>query len=676
VKRRKFATAAVLFAALLVAAAAAASVSAAPSQSSATSGKYTLKESRTAKGVLGSFTGTGATHANAPAQKTLGTQTNKYGVPIDSIRGTMNNLVKPGSVHKGNGLTGGSAAGAAIAGPPVGPNLPFAGVGGALAKEGINAWLNDQVTGNSIEPDPSPAICQGPGTGRVIQITEDTLQIQDQSFTAIHAQNAEPLALFFLPVLPTEDFVLLDHPHCYYDTGTRHWVVAVDAFDVNEGASAVLMAVSVTSDPLAGPWYFYAQDTTNTGDGGTCDGDPCYGALRGIGANKNALVISTDQWEAFDIISHLPNQSTVFSTEGASIWAFDLTGMALGLAVSSVSANLGSVPPALGGPFWGVMPSQSPNSLWNFAHGGTEFLVSARDPGGSLDDTVFLFALTNTSTISFLNPSLNLSWAAVQGPTYGLPITDTDCSNVNLAYVVLNTITCADQPPYGLTPLGDFRGFQYGGIPRPINAGDDQVADAKSVTIPNGPATTTGFVLTTKVVVQDAIHQNHLRAGTFYGFLRPTHWIDDQTIDTATYVASGYISNANNSIIYPSLGYASNGTKAVVVGTLTGNAHFPSAVYTKVNIYHPVTTVNIAAEGQGPYDGFFQYPLIAVLPAPVVLFFGEYSSATADGSTVYFSQEYVQTANCTDAVFAGDPTCGGTRSWGENWSALLGRVSV
>ncbi len=644
-KRRKFGTAAIFLSALLIVAFAAASVNAAGSAVPKRT-KISAHTFKTNKPTTTTF------RAGAVGGQT----TNKASKPTDRqvIQSRLHNL----QVNKSKG--GVNTAGAALAGPPNGPNLPFTGAGSGIFKEGINAWLNNAVNGLD-DPDPSPAICQGPGTGKVIQVTENTLQIQDTGYVTNHAQNAESLYLFFYQALQIQDNIILDHPHCYFDSGTRHWFVAVDSFDINTGESAVLVAVSVLSDPV-GTWYLYFFDTSVDGNGDSCWGGNCYGNLRGLGANKNALVISVDEWSSFNILGHLPNQSPQWSTNGATLIVADLTGMALGLPIFAATADPGDVG------YYGLMPAQSPNGNWNFAHGGTAFLVDSYDPAGGLSNWIDLWAVTGTGSISFNPTALVFSVTTINGGAgmntwFGLPVTDTNCSNVNLAYFVLNTITCVDQPPYGPIPLGDDLGFGYGSIPRPINAGDDSVADAKAVTIPNKGPSTIAFVLTTKTIVQDSVHVNHLRAGTYVAFIHPTGWdVDDRTILSAAEDSSSIISNANNSFIFPSIALATNGTRAVVVNTLTGNAHYPSAAYAKVQIHHPATVVNIALEGQAPYDGFFQYPVFWDGFRPfALLFFGEYSSATADGSTVYFTQEYIQ---------------GGQRSYFENWSASLGKVNA
>ncbi len=675
-KGRKLGAVGVAFALLIAVAVAAASVGAAGAATKANPTNYALgtgKHKTMSRIAVGTFkSGPSYGHQALPskdAAKSL-TQTNTTA----RIQAALNNLVNPSHVKKGNY----KAAGAALAGPPNGPNLPFGGPGAAAYGQGTSAWLNEEVNGgiSSIQPDPSPGLCEG--AGMVMQVTEDTILIGD----GVHPQNPESLYLFFQNNFSSAPFngggpIVLDHPHCYYDNGTKHWFVAVDAFDLSSGASAIMVAASVLNNPV-GTWYFYNVDTSVTGDGSTCGGGLCYGNLRSLGANKNGIFLTTDEWSSSSILGFVPNQSPLFSGYGSSVWALDLTGLALGLPVGVTSWDVTN---ALGPYSYGVYATTSPNGNWNMAHGGTEFLLMADDPQGSLSNTIVVFAITGTSTISFVESGLVLSGTVVNGGLgmntwFGLPVTDTNCSNVNLGYIVINTITCVDQPPFGAIPLGDFLGFGYGGIPRPLNAGDDSIAGGQAVTIPNKGPTTIAFVLTTKVVVQDSVHVNHLRAGTYYGFVHPSAWdADDDEILNATEDRSGIISNANNSFIFPSIGLSTNASNAVIVATLSGNAHFPSVVYSKVSKFHGgPSSVNIVSEGQAPYDGFFQYPMFFGGFPFALLFWGEYSTAFADGATVWFTAENVANPGCSDGAFLANPECGGTRSWGQNWTTIIGSV--
>jgi hypothetical protein len=48
----------------------------------------------------------------------------------------------------------------------------------------------------------------------------------------------------------------------------------------------------------------------------------------------------------------------------------------------------------------------------------------------------------------------------------------------------------------------------------------------------------------------------------------------------------------------------------------------------------------------------------------------------AVGQTIYFASEYIQSQNCSDAIFAHDTTCGGTRSRAANWGTSINKLDV
>jgi hypothetical protein len=107
-----------------------------------------------------------------------------------------------------------------------------------------------------------------------------------------------------------------------------------------------------------------------------------------------------------------------------------------------------------------------------------------------------------------------------------------------------------------------------------------------------------------------------------------------------------------------------------MVFTLSGPDYFPTAAYSVFDGsgFH---TIKVASAGVGPADGFTGYQPIA--PDGVERW-GDYSAAvsTPDG-TVWVAQEYIA-QSCTDAQYAADTTCGGTRTSLANWSTRISAV--
>ncbi len=85
-----------------------------------------------------------------------------------------------------------------------------------------------------------------------------------------------------------------------------------------------------------------------------------------------------------------------------------------------------------------------------------------------------------------------------------------------------------------------------------------------------------------------------------------------------------------------------------------------------------VKQIHIAAAGAGPYDGLSGY---ANQSGSSVARWGDYSAAVADGNDIWMAAEYVPSA-CTDATYAGDPTCGGTRAPEANWGTFISELPL
>jgi hypothetical protein len=139
-----------------------------------------------------------------------------------------------------------------------------------------------------------------------------------------------------------------------------------------------MIAVSQTGDPT-GIWNIYVLPTTDDGSGGTpthanC---PCFGDQPLLGADANALFISTNEFPLF-----------AAGFNGAQVYAISKRALVKGLAANVVQFNLGTLQAPDGGTWYSVQPATVPPNGAYAAN--TEFFLSAsvhqrvRQSSGSL----------------------------------------------------------------------------------------------------------------------------------------------------------------------------------------------------------------------------------------------------------------------------------------------------
>jgi hypothetical protein len=136
-------------------------------------------------------------------------------------------------------------------------------------------------------------------------------------------------------------------------------------------------------------------------------------------------------------------------------------------------------------------------------------------------------------------------------------------------------------------------------------------------------------------------------------------------------VKQGYVSAANNNVLFPSIGVNAFG-QGVMTFTLSGPDYYPTAAYVTVNAITGAGNIHVASAGVGPADGFTGY---VAEGGNGVQRWGDYSAAVADtDGSIWFAIEYIA-QSCTLAQWSVDSTCGGTRTQLANWSTFVGHVS-
>jgi hypothetical protein len=512
------------------------------------------------------------------------------------------------------------------------------------AINGLNAF--NQATVGGYELTPSDAtICEG--NGFVVQGVNNMIGIWNNTLHQV--ASPEALESFFSPALIVTGFDALSDPKCYYDPDTQHWFFTILGFDsVTTSGSAVFIAVSHGSSPV-GPWNLYVLDTTF--DGTTCSPGPvgpaCLGDQPLLGANKNAIFISTN---SFDF------NGTAFN--GAQMYILDKSALALGIgSVNTVYADLGfffDTPEGFNDCglsfaifcWYSVQPARSPNAAYNTDRGGTEFALSALDWFASIDDRIALWAFTGTSSVNQVFPLIGIQWALYQGQSYGFPP--------------------LSPQKEGPIPFGDtFVGPPSPGV-QPLNTNDDRMNEVKFVKTKTDAFIIGGVNTIVKVVNGPLLNQ---RAGIAYWIVKPV-WVGSILVGVTSKIGSttnpGYIANAFQDVMYPAPAMGPQALGATIGYTLNGHEYFPSAAVSKIKPSSwKASVIQIAKAGQSPNDDFCEYGFCG-RPR-----WGDYSGAAADGSDRYLTTGLIQYPNCTDVEYIFDPSCGGTRGIFTNWGTSL-----
>ncbi len=375
----------------------------------------------------------------------------------------------------------------------------------------------------------------------------------------------------------------------YYDWTINRWIVLQRGQD-NDLAGNLLasshlyLAVSKTSDPT-GDYAIYTMDTTDA----TNWGCPCVDDYPQIGADQYGFHVAWNEFNAYD------DQTFI----GVSVLTISKTSLA---AAAPNPVAFQFLIPA-GTPYaFSLQPAATPPKAFNYVgNGGMEYFVSSNIYG--FDNQVSLWAMYNTSSLALATPNPILVRALVPVLNYGYP-----------TYVTQRPGLL----PYGstLTPPGQLADLD-GGDPRVL-----------SVSYAGGR-----LFVTFQAAVSD---QN----GTFvdggaYIVLAPTV---RNGVVAASVVSQGYLYVNGNHLLRPSIAVNSQGRGAIAV-TLVGPDWFPSAALIPISAASAPTTLQVAAAGTLPEDGFTGYPDYGGVG---VARWGDYNCAVADGDgSIWMLMQYI-----------------------------------
>jgi hypothetical protein len=544
----------------------------------------------------------------------------------------------------------------------------------------------------SLEP-PDQGLCvgsDGKGNTRVVETTNDVLQVYDLSGNAVNGAKPRALNLFFgyapsivrhaFPQSPDFGPFVTD-PSCLYDAGTGRWfvdVLTLDTFPVVGadgqqhfiGTNHLDIAISQTADPT-GAWNFFHIDVTDDGTNGTpndgCSTGPiglppgpgthknaCIGDYPHIGSNVDGIYLTTNEYSLFgnefhgaliyamsksELEASTPNPTVQrFNTHGMDTFGFAKNGFTLWPSVTPTSAGYG------GG---------------DTSNGGTEYFLSsnaaaeAHDPGDGSSVFVpstqlLVWSLTNTSSLP-ARPTMTNSKLDVG--QYTLPPSAEQKSGNQPLRECLNSNPCS----LALEGIKD----PFAEKSASLDSNDTRM---QQVTWVNGSlwgAIDTGLKVSSQK--QAGIEWFKVSASGGSG--------------GATLAGSGYVGLGNDNLTYPAIGITAGGT-GVMAFTVVGADFYPSAGYALIGA-SGVGDVHIAAMGQGPDDGFTNYRLFAnppsFTPRPR---WGDYGAAVPWGNNVWLASEYIG-QSCDLSTYERTAfRCDNTRTALANWDTRISVVSA
>ena len=274
------------------------------------------------------------------------------------------------------------------------------GFGGFLGLTHRDQRLADGGNQFSLEP-PDQGLCVG--NGRLIEAVNAVFAVFDTNGTKLSpTTGVTSLTVFFtgqhqIVRTPAVRFgPFLSDPKCYFDPAVQRFFMTVVEIDRDPVTGSLgprasqLVAVSKTSAPTTSrsDWFIYSIDTTNDGNNGTPShpGCPCFGDQPLIGADANAFVVTTNEFNT----SLFAGAPVIFN--GAQIYVIDKAAAAAGTLRFQFIG--GSPIPLAEGPAFTLQPATSPTAAaWSSANGGTEFMVSDLDFDGTLDNRLAVWAL-------------------------------------------------------------------------------------------------------------------------------------------------------------------------------------------------------------------------------------------------------------------------------------------
>ncbi len=537
---------------------------------------------------------------------------------VNFLKGTdiLKSLPRLHPPVSGKGMLGALTLSLPMTGLSVVPLSGVTGFNGLSHVDQRDAYNFNSDGGNqfSLEP-PNQSIAVG--NGYMLEGVNDAIQIYNTSGAPVLPIVLASNQLFGLApeinyLSQTNSYgVYLTDMRVFFDPGIARWIVVQRAQDNDIygdplPSSHLYIAVSQTADPTAN-YNIYIMNTSDaTNPSGVC---PCIDDYPQIGADQYGFHVA---WNEFDTNGE--------DMVGASILTISKSSLVSG---ASQPTAVQFLLPYVTGYEFAIQPAAAPPGAANFvAFGGLEYFVSSLG-NGEQGTGVALWAMTNTSSLAVLGPG--------QSPAVSL-------TRINVPTETYVTPEAANQPA-GPTPLGSSLT-----PPAPLEYLDGGDTRVQSLVYASGQLFLT---LPTGVVDQNG----KTLVGGAYMVLSPTY---RGLALAARVVTQGYLLVTGNHLLRPALAVNAQGVGAVAV-TLVGPAWYPSAAFVPFAVSSAPSTLEIAATGALPEDGFTGY---GAYGGDGVARWGDYNTAVAasDGSiqmVVQYIGNYPRTqfANWNTYVF-------------------------
>lgn len=529
--------------------------------------------------------------------------------------------------------------------------------------EGLNhrdsrlAFGGDQFSGEPADQ----GVCVG--NGYILETVNSALQV----YTSSNGTPASPVLSLnefygFPPAInrTTGEFGPFTFDiSCHFDPDTKRWfhlAVDLDQDPITgdfTGRNYLDLAVSTSGDPR-GSWNVYRIPGINDGTEGTpdhnCAGGPCFADFPHIGADKNGIYITTNEFPLFGD-----------GFTGAQVYAISKAALVSG--ANSIDVYLFDTSQ----PAWQVRADEPGFTLWpalsagkqfSTDAGGSNFFVSSNavfDDANGDSEEIIVWALSNTSSLNTASPSLSLSRTIVPSIRYAVPPSSVQKSGpfplgqcLNDTSGAVGGVNCG-LAIFGLSPQNVSIG--------PIDTSDSRVLGASYA---NGKL---WAVLGTAAEVA-----SQQRAGVGWFIFNAS--VSGSGV-SASIRKQGILAVAGESLAYPTIGVTTSG-RGVIGFTRVGESLHPSYGYASIDDKIGAGDVHMVREGQSTQDGFTEYPPIGGNRPR----WGDYGAAAVDGKNVYLAGQYIEQPACTLADFVATGfTCFGYRSLLANWSTRVVKLT-
>jgi hypothetical protein len=521
--------------------------------------------------------------------------------------------------------------------------------GAASSIKGLNAFTLGATHGFVVEP-PDQGLCAN--SRYVIEMVNLNLRVYDSNLNAVSGPIVletffgDPLAFGFAG----GDVTIQGDPRCVWDATSGRWFLSQLLIDLNASTSVFQVAVSESSNPL-GSYNLYALDNTDS----TNPGCPCLGDQPTMGANADALFIDTNEFglntnEFNGAVIYTIDKHALAEGEASANVVTDFVGMTV--ATPEWNSTTNCLGPIEGLYCWAtIRPSTSPTG-GDRRFGGVEYFLSALDFANVKDNRIAVWAMTNTRSIRSDEPNLNLVHKVMGSEKYIFPA---------FARQKAGPIPLGDSGQYSCEPHNPCATP----TPQPegmIQTNDDQFGSAVFADGLVWGGLTTTVPGTTQI-------------GIGYFAVRPV--LTKSGLGGSSIKLQGYLTAKGNDVYFPSIAVTADG-HGLISFTLSGPNYFPSSGYALIDS-EGAGKVKVAALGRSPQDGFTEYEFgnpTDPLHGQYRPRWGDYSAAVAVGDNFVFASEYIQYANCSDAAWTADHSCGGTRTRGANWGTSINTLSV